>query len=215
MPSEKTSSGKTKSAPRQRLARDDRRRRLLDTAWAVVREEGSDALTLGHIATRAGVTKPVVYDHFGTREGLLAALYREFDDRQNALMDAALAASGNTLAGTAAVTAESYVDCVLAQGRELPGVVAALAGSRELEQLRREAEAAIMEKHRSAFAPFSATGTITSAGLRAILGAAESLSYAAAAGEISAAQAKEEIQAIIVSIVQRQTAPSKPRRRKG
>lgn len=179
-----------------------------------MRDEGSDALTLGHIADRAGVTKPVVYDHFGTREGLLAALYREFDGRQNLLIDAAIAASKDRLADRAGVIADTYVDCVLAQGRELPGVIAALAGSPELEQLKREGEAIIMDKYHAALAPFSATGTITPAGLRAILGAAEALSYAAASGEITAAQAKEELRAAIITTVQRQTAASAPKRRR-
>jgi AcrR family transcriptional regulator len=74
--------------PRRRLARDARLRQLLDAAWRVVREEGTEALTLGRLAEQSGVTKPVVYDHFGTRSGLLAALYQEFDARQTAIMDA-------------------------------------------------------------------------------------------------------------------------------
>jgi AcrR family transcriptional regulator len=57
-------------------------RQLLDVAWQLVREEGTEALTLGRLAERAGVTKPVVYDHFVTRAGLLAALYEDFDARQ-------------------------------------------------------------------------------------------------------------------------------------
>ncbi|MFX7784696.1 TetR/AcrR family transcriptional regulator, partial [Acinetobacter baumannii] len=84
--------------------------------------------------------KPVVYDHFGTRGGLLAALYQEFDARQTALMDAALPASDPTLAGIATVIASSYVDCVRRQGREIPGVIAALASSPELEKIKRDYE---------------------------------------------------------------------------
>ena len=108
------------TSTRRRLSREDRQRQLLDVAWRLVREEGTDALTLGHLAEQAGVTKPVVYDHFVTRQGLLAALYGEFDARQTALMEAALADGEPTLAGRAAVIASSYVDCVLAGGREIP-----------------------------------------------------------------------------------------------
>ena len=60
---------------RRRLTREQRARQLLDVAWALVGEEGTDALTLGRLAEAAGVTKPVAYDHFVTRNGLLAALY--------------------------------------------------------------------------------------------------------------------------------------------
>jgi len=33
--------------------------------------EGSEALTLARVGDAAGVSKPVVYDHFTTRHGLL------------------------------------------------------------------------------------------------------------------------------------------------
>lgn len=189
--------------PRRRLSREERYRQLLNVAWQLVREEGTDALTLGRLAEKADVAKPVVYDHFATRSGLLAALYREFDVRQTALMDSALEASKPTLADRATVIASSYVDCVLAQGREIPGVIAALASSPELEKIKRECEAAFMEKCRIALVPFAKTGAVTSAGLRAMLGAAEALSYAAAAGEITAAQAQDELFEIIVAMVAR------------
>ena len=160
-------------------------------------------MTLGRLAEQAGITKPVVYDHFGTRPGLLATLYREFDARQNALMESAFEASEPALESRAAVIASSYVDCVLLQGREIPGVIAALAGSPELEKLKREYEAAFIEKCRILLAPFSKTGTIASAGLWAMLGAAEALSHAAATGEITAEQAQHELFETIVAMVAR------------
>jgi AcrR family transcriptional regulator len=201
----------SESRPRQRLSRNERHRQLLDVAWRLIREEGTEALTLGRLAEESGVTKPVVYDHFGTRTGLLAALYREFDARQTALMDSALQASKPTLAGRATVIASSYVECVLAQGREIPGVIAALASSPELEQVKRECEAAFMEKCRNALAPFAKGAGIPPAGLRAMLGAAEALSYAATTGEITAAQAQDELCETIVAMVNR-SARGAPRR---
>lgn len=189
--------------PRRRLSRDERHRQLLDVAWRLIRDEGTEALTLGRVAEQAGVTKPVVYDHFGTRTGLLIALYREFDARQTALMDAALQASEPSLAGRAAVIASSYVQCVLVQGREMPGVTAALASSPELEKTKRDWEAGFMDKCRAVLAPFASGKAIAPAGLRAMLGAAEALSYAAANGEITAAQAQDELFATIVAMVAR------------
>jgi AcrR family transcriptional regulator len=189
--------------PRRRMSRDDRHRQLLDVAWGLIADEGTDALALGRLAELAGVTKPVVYDHFGTRSGLLAALYREFDARQIARMDLALQESEPTLPGRAAVIASSYVDCVLTQGREISGVIAALAGSPELEQIKRECEAAFMDKCRAALAPFAGSGTIASPGLRAMLGAAEALSFAAASGDITPTQAQNELFETIVAMVAR------------
>ena len=175
----------------------------MDVAWGIIRKEGTEALTLGRLADQAGVTKPVVYDHFGTRAGLLAVLYQAYDLRQTALMDAALQASEATLSARATVIASSYVECVLQQGREIPGVIAALASSPELEQIKRDYEAIFMEKCRVALAPFADGSDIAPAGLRAMLGAAEALSNAAAAGEISAEQARDELYETIVAMVVR------------
>jgi len=185
------------------MSREERQRQLLDVAWQLVREEGTEALTLGRLAEQAGVTKPVVYDHFTTRPGLLAALYQEFDARQTALMDAALQTSEPTLASKAMVIASSYVDCVLIQGREIPGVIAALTSSPELEKIKREYEAIFMDKCRNALLPFAGTGEIAPASLRAMLGAAEALSHAAATGEITPVQAQDELFAMIVAMVER------------
>lgn len=190
-------------APRRRLSRDDRLRQLLDVAWQLVREEGTDALTLGHLAELAGVTKPVVYDHFGDRAGLLAALYEDFDARQNQVFAAAIEASEPTLDDRAWVIASCYVDCVLLQGLEIPGVIAALAGSPELETIKREYDAIFLGKCRDALSPFAVDGVIGQPGLRAMLGAADALSHAAASGEISPLEAQEELFASIKSMVSR------------
>jgi len=192
--------------PRRRLSREDRQRQLLDMAWQLIREEGTDALTLGYLAEKAGVTKPVVYDHFTTRAGLLAALYQDFDRRQTALMDAALANAEATLTGTAKVIATAYVDCVLTQGNEIPGVIAALASTPELEKIKREYEAIFLEKCRNVLSPFAEGAEIGQAGLRAMLGAAEALSQAAATDEISAEQARDELLATIIAMVERAAA---------
>ncbi|RBL68852.1 TetR/AcrR family transcriptional regulator [Pseudomonas sp. MWU13-2625] len=192
--------------PRRRLSREDRNRQLLDVAWQIIRAEGTDALTLGYLAEKAGVTKPVVYDHFTTRSGLLAALYRDFDTRQTAVMDAAIDQCPPTLAATATVIATAYVDCVLLQGNEIPGVIAALGSTPELEKIKRDYEAIFLEKCRSVLQPLAAGGEITQAGLRAMLGAAEALSNAAASAEISAEQAKDELFANIIAMVERAAA---------
>ncbi|OHV75853.1 TetR/AcrR family transcriptional regulator [Rhizobium sp. LCM 4573] len=189
--------------PRQRLSRETRRGQLIETAWRIIREEGTEALTLGRLAEQAGVAKPVVYGHFDTRPGLLVELYKEFDRRQTEIIDEALRASKPTLAGRAEVIASSYVECVLEQGREIPGIVAALASSPELERTKREYQLVFMEKCRAQLAPFARNGIVSSAGLWAMLGAADALSNAAATGEITAGQAKEELSGTIVAMVER------------
>ncbi|HEV7335053.1 MAG TPA: TetR/AcrR family transcriptional regulator [Bosea sp. (in: a-proteobacteria)] len=188
---------------RQRLTREDRQRQLIETAWRIVGDEGTDALTLGRLAERAGVTKPVVYSHFPTRSALLIALYRDFDMREYAVMEAALESSEATLAGKAGAIASSYVDCVLTQGREIPGVMAALAGSPELAAVKRDCDLIFLKKCRALLAPFAAGRAIPTAALRAMLGAAEGLSHAAATQEIGADEAKRELFETISAMVAR------------
>lgn len=59
---------------RKRMRREDRTRQLLEVAEAVFAERGIAAASMEDIADRAGVTKPVLYDHFGSKDGLLAAV---------------------------------------------------------------------------------------------------------------------------------------------
>ena len=188
---------------RVRLSRKQRQRQLLDVAWRLAREEGTDALTLPRMAEEAGVTKPLIYNHFGTRNGLLTALYQDYDARQTAEIDAALEAREPTLEGTARVIATAYIQCVLTQGREIPGVLAGLAGSPELETVKRKYQQAFIEKCRKALAPFTGSQGILQSSFWAMLGAADALSHAAATGEITIDQAQAELYEVIVAMVGR------------
>lgn len=118
-----------KRAPR--LPKPERRQHLLEVALDIVREEGADRLTLGHLSARAGVSKPVAYDHFRTRSDLLIELYRWIDvERVNAFRDS-MASSRLRLAETADVLASTYIDCAASTTDEFFSVGAALAGSEE------------------------------------------------------------------------------------
>jgi AcrR family transcriptional regulator len=59
---------------RRRLPRDERARQLVEVADTVFSEHGVAAASMEDIAERAGITKPVLYDHFGSKDGLLAAV---------------------------------------------------------------------------------------------------------------------------------------------
>jgi AcrR family transcriptional regulator len=117
-------------APR-RLSKPERRRQLLDTALRIIREEGADRLTLGHLATRAGISKPVAYDHFGTRSGLLIELYRWIDAQWTNAFQDALATSLRSLENTAEILAAAYIHCAADMNGDFHAVGAALAGSEE------------------------------------------------------------------------------------
>ena len=76
------------------------------------REKGFDATSVEEIAQRAGVSKPVVYEHFGGKEGLYAVVV---DREMSALLDAitgALTSSGHPreLLESAAFALLDYVE---------------------------------------------------------------------------------------------------------
>jgi AcrR family transcriptional regulator len=56
------------------MARADRRGQLLDTAQQVFIARGYAPASMEDVAEAAGVTKPVLYDHFGSKDGLLSAV---------------------------------------------------------------------------------------------------------------------------------------------
>lgn len=122
----------------RRLSREDRRRQMLDVARDIIREEGADRLTLAYVAECSGVSKPIAYDHFGTRTGLLDALYRHLDAQQSNALRAALAEGERNLTQTAKLLAETYMHCSADSSGEWHAVSAALAGSGALGQVHQE-----------------------------------------------------------------------------
>ena len=78
-----------------RLPAARRRRQLLDVAQEVFAEQGFHATSMDEVAEAAGVTKPVLYQHFDSKR----QLYRELlDDVGQQLLDAiaqATAAAGH------------------------------------------------------------------------------------------------------------------------
>jgi len=52
----------------------ERREQLLDIGRALFAEKGFEAASIEEIAARAKVSKPVVYEHFGGKEGLYAVV---------------------------------------------------------------------------------------------------------------------------------------------
>jgi len=74
-----------------RMTGSQRREQLLDVGRAVFAERGFDGASVEEIAARAGVSKPVVYEHFGGKEGIYAVVV---DREIAALLDAVLSSLG-------------------------------------------------------------------------------------------------------------------------
>ena len=67
-------SGKKRAAGSGRLNASARRAQLLEIARTVFAQRGYVATSVEEIAARAKVSKPIVYEHFGGKEGLYAVL---------------------------------------------------------------------------------------------------------------------------------------------
>ena len=65
----------------KRLSGADRRQQLMEVGRDLFAKKGYENTSIEEIAQQAGVTKPIVYEHFGAKEGLYAAIVeREMDD---------------------------------------------------------------------------------------------------------------------------------------
>ncbi|MFI5504374.1 TetR family transcriptional regulator [Corynebacterium kutscheri] len=58
----------------KRMTGKQRREQLIEISRGVFAERGFDGASIEEIAARAGVSKPVIYEHFGGKEGLYAVV---------------------------------------------------------------------------------------------------------------------------------------------
>jgi AcrR family transcriptional regulator len=70
--------------PRVRMTGSERRHQLINIARSLFAERGYESTSIEEVAHRAGVSKPVVYEHFGGKEGLYAVVV---DREMSALLD--------------------------------------------------------------------------------------------------------------------------------
>jgi AcrR family transcriptional regulator len=60
----------------KRLSADDRRNQILDVTLAIIGREGFEAVSIQSVAAAAGISRPIVYEHFGDLDGLLDAVVK-------------------------------------------------------------------------------------------------------------------------------------------
>jgi AcrR family transcriptional regulator len=70
------------------------RRRVIDAAFEVLGEVGAERLTMDMVAARAGAATRTVYNHFGSRPELLAAVYDDLLQTNRELLQRNIAATG-------------------------------------------------------------------------------------------------------------------------
>lgn len=110
--------------------RDARRESLLAAADLVVQRDGASA-SMTTIAAEAGISKPILYRHFGDKGGLYAALAERHTDR---LLDALVDAL--TGGGSPRERVHRTIDAYLAMIEREPGVYRFLVESEEAVRAR-------------------------------------------------------------------------------
>ena len=74
---------------KKRLTGAERRVQLMEVGRSVFAAHGYESTSIEEVAQRAGVSKPIVYEHFGAKEGLYAAIVdREMDNLVTRVSDA-------------------------------------------------------------------------------------------------------------------------------
>ena len=184
----------------KKLPRAERRAQLLEIASDIVRKQGTDALTLGLLAERAGVSKPITYSHFETRSGLMMALYKEAMDRQVEALARALEDVPRQPELIARVLATAYMECATTIGPEWHAIGAALRGDAMMDAYQRE----MREGHAAFYAdiiqPMSELdSTIVRRRSIGLIGAMEALSNEVTAGRIRLEHAVEDLIPLIVT----------------
>jgi AcrR family transcriptional regulator len=88
-------------APRQTQAarRDEAERRLVEATMAVIAEEGVSAATFEAIGQRAGYSRGLASQHFGSKQGLIDAVVDYLHERQDEDLEAAHINAMNGLDG--------------------------------------------------------------------------------------------------------------------
>ena len=96
---------------RVRMSGKERREQLLEIGRVVFAEKGFDAASTEEIAARAGVSKPVVYEHFGGKEGLYAVVVdREMQRLADRITSALTAGHPRELLEQAALALLGYIE---------------------------------------------------------------------------------------------------------
>lgn len=109
---------KRSTVPRRgrRLASADRRRELLRAAAALMTSRGVDGVQFADIAVAAGVTRPLVYRFFASRQALIMAVLEDWAADLTARFAQGALHSGGSLDAVARVFIEAVCDTIEDKG---------------------------------------------------------------------------------------------------
>ena len=116
-----------------RLPRDQRRIQLLDAASEVFASKGYHAAAMDDIADAAGVSKPVLYQHFPSKLDLYLALLDQSCDRLVEVLEEALSSTDDN-ANRVNATVEAFFEFVSSSGDFRFVFESDLTGERAVQQ---------------------------------------------------------------------------------
>jgi AcrR family transcriptional regulator len=87
----------TEHTPRKRLSAAERRETILRAATEVFAQAGYRATKMSDVAARVGVTEPVIFQQFGSKAALFAAVLERAADGVQDTLDQLTAGSGSAL----------------------------------------------------------------------------------------------------------------------
>lgn len=186
----------------KRLSKEDRREQLLDVADSIVKDSGTEALTLITLAEKAGVTKALTYDHFATREGLLVQLYERYDTQVMAATRAAVSSGASTLETAVEAVIVSYLECTCRCGHQYEAVVSALLAYPDHHDIRVRIRDFFVEAYGEILLPFvTRKGVTPRLMFIAVFGSIEEVARSVAAGEHGAEDAAAGLTSVVVAIL--------------
>lgn len=186
---------------RRRVPRAERERQMLAVAEEVFADRGYQATSMDDIAERVGVSKPMIYEYFGSKEGLLVACIRDVRTQLTAAVtDAVVGAADPEQALRRGLVAFFEFTANRRRAWDLmlrsEAAVAGRAALAEIEEARREQTAIDMVLLRG-FYPDAPERDIEAAA-EIVVGACERLSlWFVARDDVTAEEAAEHLMRLV------------------
>lgn len=184
----------TATAKRPYLRAADRRRQLLDAAGRLFDRHGFGGITMAGTATEAGVSRQLLYDHFGDLE----ALYEAFIEDRLARYRAALPDVSDLAPDEAAATTFGQLLAIAPNDRRVVRLLVADVGNTALDRMREHFRTQELSRWPRR-APSRRRAGIANTAMWATTSALLALADSVTAGEISEAAATSMAVAIVQS----------------
>ena len=135
--------------PRTRLEPEARRAQLVEVAAGLLSRGGLDALQFTDLAAAAGVTRPVVYKFFPTREALVQAILDDFEgELTRRFENAAEARAATSIAEATGAFIDAICDTIEAKGAGAWELLGGHGPDAGVAQIGREVQARLMKPWR-------------------------------------------------------------------